>query len=86
MKKLVIPITLLALYLTNPTKADYIDYAKTNILGHTPSMLVSAITDPLIDRTTTRQDYLIGSVYTNTANGVKTLGIAKKFVPMSEIW
>jgi len=74
MKKLLILALLLFLYATNPTKADYIEYSKANTLGHTPSRLVSMLADPTIDRATTRQDYLIGSVYTNTANGVKTLG------------
>jgi len=84
LKKLILVILAITLIATNPNKADYIDYTKQRIIGHSPSALVSMFTDPLIDKTTTERNLLLATVYRTKFGGneVTTLGIGGKFIPL----
>jgi hypothetical protein len=84
MKKLIliIAIAFIVLAYSNPTKVNYISYARTNMLGDNPSYIGSLVANAMIDKTTTEKDLLIGTVYTTQYGDreVVTLGMLGGFL------
>ncbi len=97
----IVVVILLALYVTNPTKAEFQEFAKEYVKKEVVTScitsnsflgsLVSAFTDKAVDKAVdifvTRKDYIFFSTYKVQATGLKYefLGIFKKFLPITDI-
>jgi len=82
MRKLILILLAIAMIATNPSKENYINHVKSDI--GIESGLVSFLANPLIDRTTTETNLLIGTVY-RTRFGDReqvTLGVGGRFIPL----
>lgn len=86
-----IPLFILfTLAITNPSKAEYVEWADKQIMGSGSSVINkvgSAIVSPIIKETTTYNNYLLFSTYktTNLDGSVyKTLGIYRGFILLSK--
>lgn len=94
MKKILIvfvPILILIiLAVSNPSKAEYVEWANKQFIGTNDNLLSkigSAIASPIISEATTFDNYLIFTVYktVNIDGSVyKTLGICRNFVFISK--
>ena len=83
MRKLILILLAIAMIATNPSKENYIDYVKENVIG-IKSGLVSMLANPLIDKTTTETNLYFASVY-RTQFGEReqiTLGLFNQFIPL----
>lgn len=80
MRKLILVALAIAMIATNPSKENYINHIKSDI--GVESGLVSFLTNPLIDRTTTETNFYLGTVY-RTQFGEReqiTLGVFNRFI------
>jgi TonB family protein len=80
------------LFATNPTKEDYANWAKEQVASESQNpaekLMVAALGGMFVDATTTREDFIIFSIYkTDPGNNAKftTLGILRHFVLLS-VW
>lgn len=87
MKKLTsIFIILLLLFVSNPSKADYVEWAKGNLMGESHGLVKLAgdtIAPPIINAATTVNNYNIFTIYeTKNIDGTvhRTIGIFKNFI------
>jgi hypothetical protein len=88
---LLIPLfILITLAVSNPSKAEYVEWANRKIIGSNDdifSKVGGAIASPIINEATTFDNYLLFSVYktVNIDGSVyKTLGIYRNFIFMSK--
>lgn len=89
---IVVATVALAFFVTNPTQDEYVSWLKQQIIktdagAHDAlgNAMVSLFGGPLFNLSTTREDFLLFSIYTtDLGNGakIKALGILRHFVPM----
>ena len=88
---LVVSALLIAMVVTNPTTAEYIDYFKNQIKEtYTGNLLAAGFTDliggPIINASTVRHNYVVFSVYVTRFDEetyYTYLGIFKTFIPLA---
>jgi len=91
MKKLLLFIVIfgIALAVTNPSIEDYKAWSKNEIAKQASNgvtrVLGSLLGGALVENSTIKEDYIIFSIYETDIldEHIRTLGILKKFVPMS---
>lgn len=88
MKKIIIALLILVLLaVTNPSKEAYTSWLKEKVQSGTENPLakgvVSLFGGPVIDHSTTTDNYVLFTVYTLTFGGktIKVLGILQNFIP-----
>jgi hypothetical protein len=86
---IVVLFVILIMVMTNPSKADYVNYVEENISQNGSNILeaglINVLGAPIIDSGTISKNYLIFTIYdTNIENNhLIVLGICKNFLPLS---
>lgn len=83
-KWILLALILLILAVTNPTRAEYIEWAKAQALAETQGglggLLISALGGPVLEASTVAHNYAFFTVF--ETGDAKTVGILRQFLPL----